>query len=114
MPYIFFAYFRNVNDTFPCILKISHKRVLYLKTVPDESCLTCADKDFCRFKDKTKQKTECVCPDMNEGDFCEISLCQTHCQNDGYCELNVQTNAIDCLCQYPFRGKKCEISKFLF
>ena len=58
-------------------LNISHKRVLYLKTVPDETCLTCADKDFCRLKDKTKQKAECVCPDMNEGDFSEISLWQT-------------------------------------
>ena len=76
--------------------------------LPHQNCLTCTDKDFCRFNDKAKQTTECVCPDMKDGDFCEINICQTHCQNNGYCEYNDKTKAIDCLCEFPFYGEKCE------
>ena len=81
--------------------------------VPDPSCLTCADKDFCRFNDEERKTIECVCPDMKVGDFCEIDLCQTHCQNNGKCQYNDYTKAIDCLCEFPFHGEKCEkISKY--
>ena len=76
--------------------------------IPDQSCLTCADKDFCRFNKKETLTIECVCPYMKGGDFCEIDLCQTHCQNNGKCQYNENTKAIDCRCEYPFHGEKCE------
>ena len=78
--------------------------------IPDDKCSKCADEDFCRFTDSTKQETECVCPEMKDGKFCKTNRCK-HCQNGGLCELNDQTNEYDCICRHPYQGPKCESSK---
>ena len=81
--------------------------------MPDEKCSKCADADFCRFTDRTRQKTECVCPNMKEGKFCKTNRCKhnTICKDGGLCKLNDQTKEYDCICKHPFQGKKCESSK---
>ena len=82
--------------------------------IPDKKCSKCLDKDFCRFTDRTKQRIECVCPKDKKGKFCKTNSCLSHCQNRGYCQLNDRTEEIDCICRYPFQGKKCETSKKFF
>ena len=82
--------------------------------IPTQKCSKCLDKDFCRYTDRTKQRIECVCPKNKEGQFCKTNSCKSHCQNRGFCQLNDRTKEIDCICRYPFQGKKCEISKKFF
>ena len=79
--------------------------------LPNEKCSKCLDKEFCRFTDRKKQKTECICPKNREGQFCKTNSCRSHCQNRGYCQQNNQTEEMDCICRYPFQGKRCETSK---
>ena len=79
--------------------------------IPNEKCSKCLHKDFCRFTDRTKQKTKCICPKNMEGQFCKTNTCRSHCQNRGYCQKNDQTKEMDCFCRYPFQGRKCETSK---
>ena len=82
--------------------------------LPSKKCSKCLDRDFCRFTDRTKKIIECVCPKNNKGQFCKTNSCKSHCQNRGFCQLNDRTEEIDCICRYPFQGKKCETSKKFF
>ena len=93
--------------------------------LPDD-CSTCLYKDFCKFKDQSKNETECLCPFMTTGENCEIDECQ--CLNGGQCYMDSvtrtvthtqwighldhdETNQIKCLCPHPFNGKYCESGK---
>lgn len=73
-------------------------------------CSKCLYKDFCRYKDHHKLEVICICPDMTDGDNCEIDLCR-QCLNGGQCLVNEESNEIECICPYPFHGKYCESSK---
>ena len=78
---------------------------------PDENCSNCPDEAFCRFKNETKQETECVCSIDREGEFCQNDLC-SHCQNGGSCRLNNEDlDQFDCICPKPFFGDHCTNSK---
>ena len=68
----------------------------------------CYEEDFCRYTSGNRKEIECTCPDMREGEFCEINSC-SQCLNDGQCHLNEHTEEIECICQYPFHGKYCEL-----
>ena len=46
--------------------------VCVLNIPPHDNCFNCYDKAFCRFTNKSRQETECVCPTDREGEFCEI------------------------------------------
>ena len=72
-------------------------------------CSTCLYPEFCKFKDQSKNETECLCPFMTTGKNCEIDKCQ--CLNGGQCYTNDETNQVECLCPYPFNGKYCESGK---
>ena len=85
--------------------------VCVYNVMPNQKCSNCADKDFCRFTDRYKQKTECVCSKNMEGKLCKNNTCKHHCHNRGFCQLNDLTLEFDCICRYPFQGKKCETSK---
>ena len=81
--------------------------------VPDDNCSMCFDNAFCRFIDKEKRKSQCVCPEDRSGEYCEKKLCE-HCRNGGYCSFKDNKNAT-CICPYPFEGNNCEICKnFMF
>ena len=80
--------------------------------IPDETCSKCPDKDFCRFTDKSRQKTECACSAMKKGKVCGINRCKIHCQNTRFCEVN--DTEVQCICQFPFQGHNCDLSKILF
>ena len=73
-----------------------------------EKCSKCYEEDFCRYTSGNRKEIECICPDMREGEFCEINSC-SQCLNDGQCHLNEHTEEIECICQYPFHGKYCEL-----
>ena len=76
--------------------------------LPD-NCSKCLFKELCRYKDQTKNETECLCPLMTKGENCEIDECP--CLNGGKCYLNDEHNRFECLCPYPFNGKYCESGK---
>ena len=76
--------------------------------IPDD-CSRCLNKEFCRYKDESKTESECICPDMTEGEICEKDLCP--CLNGGQCRLNNDTNDTECLCPYPFHGNNCELGE---
>ena len=76
--------------------------------LPDD-CSTCLYKDFCKYKDQSKNETECLCPFMTEGENCEIDECK--CLNGGQCYTNDETRQVECLCPHPFNGKYCESGK---
>ena len=96
-----------------CIYKIEH----------DNDCAKCFDEAFCRYTDRTRKKTECVCQVNRDGDFCQNNLCD--CQNGGYCrsfnqtelnqtELNqTELNRTECVCPFPYFGPKCELGKII-
>ena len=79
----------------------------------DNDCAKCFDEAFCRFTDRTRQKTECVCQVNRDGDFCQNELCD--CQNGGYCRSLNQTefNQMECVCPFPYSGPKCELGKII-
>ena len=79
---------------------------------PDESCSKCLNEKFCRFIGSERDETECVCPKTTKGEHCEVDLC-SQCQNGGSCEMNDETNKIECRCPYPFYGANCESSSIL-
>ena len=76
-----------------------------------ESCSECFNPNFCRYKKESSHETECVCPDMREGEHCETDLC-SKCLNGGHCSEN-EENEIQCICPYPYEGENCEISKMI-
>ena len=73
--------------------------------LPDD-CSKCLYREFCKYKDQTKNEIECLCPLMTKGENCEIDECP--CFNGGKCYLNDEHNRFECLCPYPFNGKYCE------
>ena len=75
-----------------------------------ESCSNCFNSNFCRYKENSTDKTEFVCPDMQEGENCETNLCSI-CLNGGYCANSDVKEEIQCFCPYPFEGENCERSK---
>ena len=90
-----------------------HDSVCVYNILPDESCRKCPDMEFCRFKDKKKHTTECVCSNMKYGRLCLMNSCKKYCRNSKFCEMNDQTKQVNCACQYPLQGPDCNISKFL-
>ena len=46
--------------------------VCVLNIPPHDNCSKCYNKAFCRFTNRLRQETECVCPLDREGKFCEI------------------------------------------
>ena len=89
--------------------------------IPDE-CSGCSEESFCRYTDSEGKETECVCPQIAEGEYCEIVL-SSPCQNGGFEPFSNSerfsnfepevTNAtvhdeIECICPYPFYGDFCE------
>ena len=79
---------------------------------PAETCSKCPDEKFCRFAGSEREEIECVCTKTNEGEYCEVDSC-SHCQNGGFCEINDETNKVECRCPYPFYGQNCESSSIL-
>ena len=79
--------------------------------LPDSKCSKCLNEVFCRFTDKERKESQCVCPKTNKGKFCEIDLC-SHCENDGLCLISSETeNQIEnnnCICKSPFQGLNCQ------
>ena len=75
----------------------------------DNDCSKCFDKDFCRYTDRTRQETECVCPVNRLGDNCQYDMCD--CRNGGYCRFNYQSYDTECVCPILFAGLRCEYGK---
>ena len=80
--------------------------VCVYNVVPN-NCSNCLNEKFCRYSHADRSKTECVCPVTRSGHYCEINLC-SQCKNGGYCKKDLN-DEIECICQYPFYGKNCEL-----
>ena len=107
----------NQSSSFQVDIKQRNREldtVCVYNILPDD-CSKCLYREFCKYRDQTKNEIECLCPLMTKGENCEIDECP--CLNGGKCYLHDEHNRFECLCPYPFHGKYCEsgeIEKFVF